>query len=42
MIMLNYLVFLGVVALDMACVAGLLITEKVILSLRLGSNLSFK
>ena len=30
MILLNYLVFLGAVALVMACVAGLLITEKII------------
>ena len=30
MILLNYLVFLGTVALVMACVAGLLITEKAI------------
>ena len=30
MILLNYLAFLSAVALVMACVAGLLITEKII------------
>ena len=34
MILLNYQVFLGAVALAMACVAGLSITEKFIFELK--------